>query len=100
MVGHGLVRTGGVWKEPIKISAKTGGVWKDLTAGFVRTAGAWQQFYPSVIVDPTLALDLDFTTGTLDSKVTFTRSTRRPMSIRRGWSRARRSMRRASITTR
>ena len=77
MVGHGLVKTGGVWKEPIKISAKTGGVWKDLTAGFVRTAGAWQQFYPSVIVDPTLVLDLDFTNmaAGIDPRVTFSRTT-------------------------
>ena len=67
------VKHAGVWKKATKQYVKVAGTWKEFEA-YVKHAGVWKSLV-EVTGDPTLALDLDFTTGTLDSKVTFTRTT-------------------------
>lgn len=64
------IKVGGVWK-PVTTHIKQAGVWKAVQT-YLRKDGEWK---PLEGGDPTLALDLDFTSGVLDPRVTFSRAT-------------------------
>lgn len=47
------VKTGGAWKQVLRLWVKQSGAWKDVVAGLVEQGGVGKQFYPDSVVTTT-----------------------------------------------